>query len=160
MRLDFVLIANEAFALHKHLLKLYANRELTHEKRIFNYRLSRARNVSEDAFGLLTSSFRIFHTAMSLMDVESINYIVAAACTLHNFLLSHSPRYLTTSNFDRINKKSFENDEGEWRNENAVVLTPLQTRNLKNATAEAKLQRYSYCDFFNGVGKVECQESR
>ncbi|KAJ8941998.1 hypothetical protein NQ314_010225 [Rhamnusium bicolor] len=93
------------------------------------------------------------------MDVESINYIVAAACTLHNFLLSHSPRYLTTSNFDRINKKFFEIDEGEWRIENAVVLTPLQTGNLKNATAEAKLQRDSYCDFFNGVGKVEWQES-
>lgn len=49
--MPYVFIADDAFALQEHLLKPYAG---THEKnspkRIFNYRLSRARRVVENAF--------------------------------------------------------------------------------------------------------------
>lgn len=44
--LSFVFVGDEAFSLHEHLLKPFSQRELNYQKRIFNYRLSRARNVS------------------------------------------------------------------------------------------------------------------
>lgn len=158
MDLEFVIIGDEAFMLHKHLLKPYSVKDLTHDRRIFNYRLSRARNVVENAFGLLTSRFRIFHTTIPVK-VESVKYIVAAACALHNFLLTVSPSYVTQSTFDRLNKKTWTIDKGDWRNENYEELTPLQPCGAKNVSNCAKKTRDEYCEFFNASGKVEWQES-
>jgi hypothetical protein len=61
-RLNFVFVADEAFSLHKHIIKPYSQRNLTYERRIYNYRLSRARNVVENAFGIMSSRFRILRT--------------------------------------------------------------------------------------------------
>lgn len=157
MDLEFVLIGDEAFMLHKNLLKPYSARDLTHDRRIFNYRLSRARNVVENAFGLLTSRFRVFHTTIALK-VQSTKYIVAAACALHNFLLTVSPSYATPSTFDRLNKKTWTIDKGDWRNDNGEELTPLRPCGTKNVSICAKQTRDEYCEFFNTTGKVEWQE--
>lgn len=64
--LNYVFIGDEAFSLDDHFLKPYAQRELNSEKRIFNYRLSRARNVVENAFGIIASRFRILHTPINM----------------------------------------------------------------------------------------------
>lgn len=49
-----------ADALKTYILKPYAQTGLTKEKRIYNYRLSRARRIVENAFGILSNRFRIF----------------------------------------------------------------------------------------------------
>jgi len=95
--LNFVIIGDEGFALHPRLLRPYSRRELNHERRIFNYRLSRARNVVEDAFGILTARFRIFLTTISITKPENVNYIVLACCALHNFLRRRSRTYVSQS---------------------------------------------------------------
>ena len=59
------LVGDDAFPLKTYLLKPYLHRSLTYEQKIFNYRLSRARRVAENAFGILTSRFRIFQKSMS-----------------------------------------------------------------------------------------------
>ena len=120
--LNFVLLGDAAFPLHEHILKPYPQNNLTHHKRIFNYRLFRARDVVENAFGLLAARFRVFHTSLAVHP-EKINMIVLAACVLHNFLRRHSSTYIT-----------LETDAGEWRNCNDSGLHSLASQIQRNAT--------------------------
>lgn len=57
------------------------------ERRVFNYRLSRARRIVENAFGILSNRFRVFMTPIGLLP-EKVEVITMVCCTLHNFLRS------------------------------------------------------------------------
>lgn len=83
--MPFVFVADEAFAMSENVLRPYARKDLDNKKRIFNYRLSRARRFIECAFGILANKWRIFHTAIHL-EPDFANLIVLAACILHNFV--------------------------------------------------------------------------
>lgn len=54
-------------------------------KDIFNYRLCRARRVSENALGLLCQVFRVFYTHINILP-ETCDDLIVVACCLHNLL--------------------------------------------------------------------------
>lgn len=60
----FYFAADEAFPLTNNIMKPYARRQLTNDRRIFNYRISRGRKSVECAFGMLTSKFRLLERAI------------------------------------------------------------------------------------------------
>lgn len=81
----YVFIGDEAFALSQNLMRPYSGRNIEQRKRIFNYRLSRARRYIECTFGILTSKWRIFHRPIDV-SVDYAKDIVKACCILHNFV--------------------------------------------------------------------------
>lgn len=56
LKLPYVFVGDEAFAMRPDLLKPFCRATLTREKRIFNYRLCRARRVVENTFGIFAAS--------------------------------------------------------------------------------------------------------
>lgn len=150
--MNFVFLADEAFSLTENILKPYAQRELTHEKRVHNYRVSRARNCVENAFGLIAARFRILQSAIHLAP-EKTSYVVLAICVLHNFLRKRGGSYSTSSTFDKEDS-SHVLQNGEWRESNSQ-LQGLQAPRTASVSMSAKINRDQYKNFFNNEGSVE-----
>lgn len=85
-----VIFGDDAFPLSKNLMKPYVGRELTPERVNFNFRLSRARQTSENTFGIHSAKFRIYKQPI-LTSPEQIPKIVLATVVLHNYLHSRTP---------------------------------------------------------------------
>ena len=81
-------------------MKPYPQRNLTEDQRILNYRFSRARRISENAFGILSSRFRVFLSTLCVKQDSAVD-IVMAALALHNYLRSNVPgRYTSSGTID------------------------------------------------------------
>lgn len=85
--LGHVLIGDAAFSLAETMMKPYPQNQSCSDikKATYNYRLSRARRTSENAFGILVQYFRIFSTPIFLAP-EVIDKLITAACILHNMM--------------------------------------------------------------------------
>lgn len=84
MKVPYVFIADDAFPLCDTIMKPYPSRGLTNSQRIFNYRLSRARRVVENAFGILANRFRVLLNPISLRPckVEKITFSLCGVTQL------------------------------------------------------------------------------
>lgn len=86
--LPFVCVADEAFPLKTYLMRPYARRALQYtaedtaeefankcKRKFFNYRLSRARRVIENSFGILAARWRIFRGPIKAKPENVVKYI-------------------------------------------------------------------------------------
>lgn len=156
--IDYFFVCDDAFPLGLHLMKPYSKRQLSEERRIFNYRLSRARRVSENAFGILAARFGVLHTMMRL-GPDKATKVVLACCALHNMLLCKSScSYCPPGSMD------YENENGDvitgsWResassnSSNFRSMPKCKERSPKNAED----MRDIICYYVNGPDAIPWQ---
>lgn len=142
--MPYVFVGDEAFPLLENLMRPYPKRITTghYENKIFNYRLSRARQTVECAFGILASRFRVFRRPFE-SKVDTVVSIVKAACVLHNYL-----RNKTIS--CNITDSAFDEEKPQDQ------LIPLKPNNTRHAM-RAFLVRQKFTEYFNKGGRVAWQ---
>ena len=89
-KVNYFILGDDAFPLKLWLMKPYSRRGMDLNQRVFNYRLSRGRRVVENAFGILTSGFRIFQRTMQ-QDPPVVARVVMACLVLPNLLRMQYP---------------------------------------------------------------------
>lgn len=156
--LPYVFIGDAAFPLMENILKPYPQKNITRDEKIFNYRLSRARRVVENAFGILSSRFGVFQRCFSIK-LENVDVVVLACCALHNFLLRHSKNYLQLCSVDFEDIDRGEIIEGDWRREVNILLDLQRVRGRQQQTLLQKGIRDLYKKYYNSTnGSVPFQE--
>ena len=151
-KLPYVFVADDAFAMSENLVKPYGGDK---EENLFNYRLSRARRVSENVFGILASRFGIFQRPI-LLCPEKAATVTMACCYLHNFLRKKSASYLRPGSVDWEDANRIRHN-GEWR-ESQRELERLRNTVNRHAGAKAQLTRNGFRQYFNTVGRVPWQQ--
>lgn len=156
-KFPYVFVGDEAFQLLPNFMKPYNRAVLTDEKRIFNYRLSRARRIVENGFGILTSRFKVFQRGIKF-EPSKVRTIVMACCHLHNYLSErNSGYYVQREDVDYENTASGTIEEGSWRQETQQMIRLQTTRG--NSAVEAKKIRDDFCEYFNNSGSVSWQNN-
>ena len=153
--IPYFLIGDDAFALRTFMMKPYSKRQLTRQERIFNYRLSRARRIVENAFGILANRFGCLLTTLRV-EPQTAAAIVVACCCLHNILRIENPQ--------AVQGWVDEEDEdhnviaGKWRQ--FGNLNDGQGDNARNTgTKDAKTVRDYLKDYYSSPdGAVEWQD--
>lgn len=135
-----IIVGDDAFPLKPFLLKPYSRRHLTREEKIFNYRLSRARRISENAFGILVS--------------KKVDKVVLACCALHNWLRKTGNNYVLFGLIDYEDMNHVSHPES-WRDCTSDALLNIhQLTGDRNPSRVASQKRDNYCKYFNEEGAV------
>lgn len=144
-----VILGDEAFALTNSMMKPFPRQQSLYDKTkaIYNYRHSRARRTTENAFGIISSYFRIFFTPITTTP-EKIDKIILASCILHNFMRDEKISCPSERAFDNT-------DDITLPTEN---LLPIANA-IGRPTNEGTQIRDSFKEYFNGVGAVYWQEN-
>lgn len=109
----FVVIADSAFPLLRRLMKPYKFNCRNLIQQIFNRCLSSARQVVENAFGLMANRFRVFLTPIQVSDPKFVELVVFSSVILHNMLLERSPQiYELMANEEPLELPDYEGDPG------------------------------------------------
>ncbi|KAK4306547.1 hypothetical protein Pmani_021640 [Petrolisthes manimaculis] len=98
----------------------------SNEKHIHNYRLSRARRVSENAFGILSSRFQVLNKPIRTCP-ERANMVIQACLVLHNMLRTESRQdYSPPELLDQEDIQRRRMVVGQWHDHQHNALGDLQ----------------------------------
>ena len=149
----YVFVGDDAFPMKPCLLKPNPGQQLSMEERVFNYRLSRARRIVENAFGIATARFRVFRRPICA-HVDTANAVTKAIVVLHNYLMKRTDH---SNNFPYYQKELVdrETNDGEiiagtWRtNVYNHALTDISNLGSNNYSVLAKEVRNNFKIYFN-----------
>jgi hypothetical protein len=153
--LPYFLIGDDAFSLKTWMMKPFSRMNMERPERIFNYRLSRARRVVENAFRILANRFRCMLGTMC-QDLQNTVTIMMACICLHNLM---QMRYPTAQNDVVDHEDPLHNViPGRWRADPQLHDMEQRLRGNTN-TLDARRQRIHLKDYYNSAdGAVEWQD--
>ena len=123
-----LILGDGAFPLRTWIMKPHGDAILTPEKRYFNFRHSRARLVTEGAFGRLKSTFRVLFRKCEC-DKETVKLYGLACVVLHNLCIERGdlvPRKFDLT-LDHASNKRLSPEEVR----SVLVLTDTNQKNFK-----------------------------
>lgn len=155
-----VFVGDDAFPLSTNIMKPYLRHDgLLYKQKMFNYRLSRARRIVENAFDIMAFRFRVFKKPISV-SLDKTDSIIKTACAMYNWLRTSSVYMNTLGLVDEENFNTSTITQGSWRSvpTNGVeeVTTTLSSNNYSR---NAKELRDLFADYFVGPGQVPWQDS-
>lgn len=142
--MPYVLVGDEGFGLTEYVMRPYAGHNLSVAKRVFNYRLTRARRFIECTFGILANKWRIFHRPLNVKRSFAI-HIVNACCILHNFVRSRDG--------NRQAQEEGSNETGP----DAGGLHDIPQGNVGRGSRQASRYRDLFAEYFQNEGKLDWQ---
>lgn len=152
----YVLVADDAFALSVNILKPFSARNMNAIQRIFNYRLSRARRVIENAFGIMSARFRVLRSPIKL-EPRKTRQVTLACCVLHNYLMSRTSSVYFNPNLVDRHTEDGTLLPGEWRSEQTDrSFLNLQAHRSYIAPETSKI-REEFSQYFVEEGEVPFQ---
>ncbi|KAI8432775.1 hypothetical protein MSG28_013734 [Choristoneura fumiferana] len=149
VNLPYVILADAAFPLSHHIMKPYSgDHEQGSPERIFNYRLSRARRIIENTFGILASVFRVFKKPLTV-EVKTAISVILASVVLHNYLRRNNISrnlYSPQGTFDTEENGNL--IPGQWRTEAQMEgLQPLPRLPRRTAVDSQRI-RDNFASYF------------
>lgn len=153
---ESVIVGDAAFPLKTYIMKPYGTTP-THKEKIFNYRLSRARRIVENTFGILVTRFRVFLNNID-MTPDKIDTITLAACSLHNWLRKTSDMYITQRCVDFEDIQQHVVIRGSWRDQLRIAMESLPATRSNHASRRAVAIRNAYAQLFETTEALPWQD--
>lgn len=125
------------------------------DKRVYNYRLSRARRSVENAFGILVARWRCMRKPLH-MTPKHAESVILACCVLHNYMRKKSVATYTPPGFCDTVDTSGAIVDGSWRGE-TLPNAPTANTNQRNSTIAAIDVRNKFINYFSKEGATEWQ---
>ena len=152
--IPFHLVADDAFAMRSWLMKPYSHYTQAQHERIYNYWLSRARRVVENAFGLMQARLRVFATIM-LQLPKNAKTITMCGCVLHNLILDRFPFAGAPVDYEDA---EYNLVPGPWREE-PNMMVGLQHPQAHNFSRQVKAMRDHLAHYYSSeAGAVPWQD--
>lgn len=133
--LPFVLLGDEAYPLLPFLMRPFPRSNLSNEKVIFNYRLSRARRCIECAFGIMSQKFRLLDKTIETSP-DTADIVIKSICILHNVV---------------IDKEGLSDLGDSRRNDFGERSDAVVAANERHSSRYAANVRNKFVDFFNST---------
>ena len=160
--IPYFILGDEAFALDENLMKPYPNRTAMGDEKVFNYRLSRARRIVENAFGILCARFRVLLHTMEL-NITNAMQVVRACLVLHNFLMTKQGRIYCPPGFLDSENEVGTVTPGGWRDliDNTTAVTDSRPApGGRPSSQQAREVRELLKEYFFSEGAVDFQWAR
>ena len=142
-KVNFFILRDDPFPLKLWLMRPYSSHSMDLKETVFNYRIRWGRIVVKNAFGMLTSRFRIFQSPLQ-QQPRVVNRVVMACLVLHNLL--------------RIRYPTAEQEDLVGEDQRTVVLKGNDIPyHGCNAIGAAKRQRDILRHYFMNEGEVPGQ---